>query len=59
LEDKTILQTEKLEVGTEIFKINELFEKVVLENGTYVIPQDFELEVVDGKIAVLKEVFIV
>ena len=58
LEDKTILQTEKLEVGTEIFKINELFEKVVLENGTYVIPQDFELEVADGKIAVIKEIFV-
>ena len=58
LEDNTILQAEALTVGKDIFKINEAFERVSLENGTYVIPQDFELEVVDGKIAVVKEIFI-
>jgi hypothetical protein len=58
LEDNTILQAEALKVGKNIFKINELFEKVTLEDGSYVIPNDFELEVVDGKIAVVKEIFI-
>jgi len=58
LEDNTILQAEALTVGKDIFKINEAFERVSLENGTYVIPNDFELEVVDGKIAVVKEIFI-
>jgi len=58
LEDNTILQAEALKVGKNIFKINEAFERVSLENGTYVIPNDFELEVVDGKIAVVKEIFI-
>lgn len=58
LEDNTILQAEALTVGKDIFKINEAFERVSLENGTYVIPQDFELEVIDGKIAVVKEIFI-
>ena len=58
LEDNTILQAEALTVGKDIFKINEAFERVSLENGTYVIPQNFELKVVDGKIAVVKEIFI-
>jgi len=58
LEDDTILQAEKLEVGSDIFKINELFEKVVLEDGSYVIPEAFEIEVADGKIANVKEIFV-
>ena len=58
LEDDTILEAEALEVGKSIFKINELFEKVTLEDGTYVIPQEFQFEVVEGKISVVKELFI-
>ena len=58
LEDDTILEAEALKVGNSIFKINELFERVTLENGSYLIPNDFELEVKDGKISVVKEIFI-
>jgi hypothetical protein len=58
LEDNTILEAESLKVGNEIFKINELFERVKLENGSYLIPNNFELEVKDGKISVVKEIFI-
>lgn len=57
LEDDTILQAEKIEVGKSIFKINEQFEKVVLEDGKYSIPEKFEVEVEDGKIAVVNEIF--
>ena len=58
LEDNTILEAEALEVGKSIFKINEQFERVALENGSYLIPNDFELEVKDGKIEAVKEIFI-
>ena len=58
LEDDTILQAEKLEVGSDIFKINELFEKVVLQDGSYVIPETFEIEVSEGKITNVKEIFV-
>lgn len=58
LEDDTILEAEKLEIGNPIFKINELFEKVVLEDGSYVIPEEFQIEVLDGKITVVKEIFV-
>jgi hypothetical protein len=58
LEDNTILEAEALEVGKSIFKINEQFERVALENGSYLIPNDFALEVKDGKIEAVKEIFI-
>lgn len=57
LEDNTILQTEKLEAGFSIFKISEEFEKVALESGSYKI-DNFNVEVVDGKIETVKEVFL-
>ena len=56
LEDDTILQAEAIEVGKDIFKINELFEKVTLEDGSYSV-SNFEVEVADGKISVVKEIF--
>ena len=58
LEDSTILEAEALEVGKSIFKINEQFERVTLENGSYLIPNEFELEVKDGKIENVKEIFL-
>jgi hypothetical protein len=58
LEDNTILQTAKLEVGNEIVKINEEFEQVKLEDGSYRLVENFEIEVKDGKIEVVKEVFL-
>lgn len=57
LADNTILQTEKLEVGKKIVKINEVFEQVALEDGTYRI-EKFNVEVKDGLIAVINEVFV-
>ena len=57
LADDTILQAEALEVGKEIFKINELFEKVALENGAYAT-SEFNFEVENGKIKTIKELFI-
>lgn len=58
LSDNTILQTEKLEVGNSIFKINEGFEQVSLEDGSYRLVENFELEVKDGKIESVKEIFV-
>jgi hypothetical protein len=56
LEDNTIIEAVKLENGENIFKINEAFERVSLEDGAYSI-EDFEVEVADGKIANVKENF--
>ena len=58
LEDNTILQTEKLEVGNKIFKINEAFEQVALEDGSYNLEGNFEIEVSNSEISVVKEIFI-
>ena len=58
LEDETILQAEKLEAGNKIFKINEAFEKVVLENGSYKLKENFEIEVSEGNITAVKELFL-
>jgi hypothetical protein len=57
LEDHTILQAEAIEVGKSVYKINELFEKVTLEDGTYNL-ENFEIEVADGKISKVKEEFV-
>ena len=58
LEDNTILQTEKLEVGSKIYKINEAFEQVALEDGSYKLEDNFEVEVSNSEISVVKEIFI-
>ena len=57
LADETIIQTEKLEVGKKIVKIGENFEQVALEDGTYRI-ENFNVEVKEGSIAVINEVFV-
>ena len=57
LEDDTILETEMLEVGKEIFKINDQFERVVLEDGSYSL-SEFDIEVAEGKIKTINEKFI-
>jgi len=57
LEDDTILETEVLEVGKDIFKIDEQFERVVLEDGSYSI-ENFDIEVAEGKILTVNEKFI-
>ena len=57
LEDKTILQAEKLEVGKSINKINNEFEVVKLGNGSYRI-DNFNVEVAEGVITAVKEIFL-
>lgn len=58
LEDDTILQAEKLEVGVEIEKINEQFEVSKLEDGSYKTKDGFSIEVADSKIVAVKEAFL-
>jgi len=58
LEDNTILQTNKLVAGEKIVKINEAFEQVALENGTYRLVENFEIEVANGEITAVKEIFV-
>ena len=57
-QDDTILNTEKLEAGSKIYKINEAFEQVVLEDGSYKLKENFNIEVVSGEIVTVKEIFI-
>jgi hypothetical protein len=58
LEDNTILETEKLEKDSKIYKINEAFERVALEDGTYKLKENFELEVAESQIVSVKEIFV-
>ena len=58
LEDDTILNTEKLEIGAKIYKINEAFEQVSLEDGSYKLKENFDIEVIDGEIVAVKEIFV-
>ena len=58
LEDNTILQASKLEVGEKIVKINEEFEQVALEDGSYRLVENFEIEVSNGEISTVKEIFV-
>ena len=58
LEDDTIINVEKLEVGKSVTKINEAFEAVSLENGTYKLKENFEIEVSNGEITAVKEIFV-
>ena len=58
LEDNTIVETEKLEKDSKIFKINEAFERVALEDGKYKLKENFELEVAESQIVSIKEIFV-
>ena len=58
LEDNTIVETEKLEKDSKIYKINEAFERVALEDGTYKLKENFELEVAESQIISVKEIFV-
>jgi len=58
LEDDTIINTEKLEVGKSVSKINEAFEAVALEDGSYKLKENFEIEVLNGEITAVKEIFV-
>ena len=58
LEDNTILQANKLEVGEKIVKINEAFEQVSLEDGSYRLLENFNIEVTNGEIKSVSEIFV-
>lgn len=58
LEDNTILQANKLEVGEKIVKINEAFEQVALEDGSYRLLENFNIEVANGEITVVSQIFL-
>lgn len=58
LEDNTIIQAKELKVGEKITKINEEFEQVALQSGTYRLVENFEIEVKDGELVQVKEIFL-
>jgi hypothetical protein len=58
LADNTILQTSKLEAGNKIVKINEAFEAVALEDGEYRLVENFSIEVANGEIKSVRQIFI-
>lgn len=58
LEDNTILQTSDLKIGENISKINEAFEQVALEDGSYRLVENFNIEVKDGKIVLVESIFV-
>lgn len=58
LADNTILQTSKLEAGNKIVKINEAFETVALEDGSYRLVENFNIEVANGEITLVSEIFV-
>jgi hypothetical protein len=58
LEDNTILETKDLVAGEKITKLNEEFERVALESGVFKLVENFEIEVVDGEIKSVKEIFV-
>ena len=57
-ENNTILQVEKLEVGQKVIKINEEFNQVSLEDGSFKLKENFEIEVANGEITAVKEIFL-
>ena len=58
LEDNSILETSDLKVGEKITRLNDEFERVALENGKFSLVENFEIEVEDGKIVSVKEIFV-
>jgi preprotein translocase subunit YajC len=47
-----------LVVGKSVSKINEAFEAVALEDGSYKLKENFEIEVLNGEITAVKEIFV-
>jgi len=58
LVDGTSINAEALEVGKSVVKISEQFEAVSLEDGTYRTKDNFEIEVSNGEITAVKEIFV-
>jgi hypothetical protein len=57
-ENNTIVQVEKLAVGNKVLKINEEFNQVSLEDGTFKLKENFEIQVANGEIVAVKEIFL-
>jgi len=58
LEDNTIVETLKLKAGEKITKVNDEFNRVALESGSYRLVENFEIEVKEGEIMSVKEIFV-
>jgi len=58
LEDNTIVETLKLKAGERITKLNDEFNRVALESGSYRLVENFEIEVEEGEIVSVKEIFV-
>lgn len=58
LEDNTILNTVKLEKGSKIYKIDDSYNQVSLEDGSFKLKENFEITVLNGEIETVKEIFV-
>ena len=58
LEDNTILEAADLKAGEKITKLSDEFERVALEDGTYRLVENFEIEVKESEIVAVKEIFL-
>ena len=58
LEDNTILETLELKAGNKITKLNDEYERVALESGKFRLVENFEIEVKDGTIKSVKQIFV-
>ena len=58
LEDNTIVETLELKAGEKITKVNDEFNRVALESGSYRLVENFNIEVEDGEIKSVKEIFV-
>jgi hypothetical protein len=58
LEDNTIVETLGLKVGNKITKLSDEFERVALEDGKFRLVENFEIEVSNGEISTVKEIFV-
>ena len=58
LVDGTSINAEALEIGKSVVKISEELAAVSLEDGTYRTKDNFEIEVANGAITAVKEIFI-
>ena len=58
LEDNTIVETPELKVGNKITKVSDEFERVALEDGKFRLVENFEIEVSNGEISAVKEIFV-
>lgn len=58
LEDNTIVETAELKAGEKITKLNDEFNRVDLETGSYRLVENFNIEVEDGEIKSVQEIFV-